>query len=68
MTDEEANAYMAEVGKRYKEFVVKQGDRLLEMDVDRAEELVSKYTARIREIAFKRAIATAGKAAIPSPE
>jgi hypothetical protein len=68
MTDEEANAYMAEVGKRYKEFVMKQGDRLLEMDVDRADELVSKYTARIREIAFKRAIATAGKAAIPSLE
>jgi hypothetical protein len=68
MTDEEANAYMAEVGKRYKEFVMKQGDRLLEMDVDRADELVSKYTARIREIAFKRAIATAGKAAIPSAE
>ena len=68
MTDEESNAYMAEVGKRYKEFVMKQGDRLLEMDVDKADELVSKYTARIREIAFKRAIATAGKAAIPSLE
>lgn len=63
MTDEEANAYMAEVGKRYKEFVMKQGDRLLEMDVDRADELVSKYTARIREIAFKKAIASSAKTA-----
>lgn len=68
MTETEAAAYMSEVGKRYKDFIVKQGDRLVAMDADRAEELVSKYTARIREVAFKRAIATAGKAAIANPE
>jgi hypothetical protein len=41
---------------------MKRGDALAKMNADRAADLIEKTTARIREIALKRAIARGGKA------
>jgi predicted transcriptional regulator len=58
LTDEEAERYAVETGKRYRQFILDQGERLLEMDEARAKELLSRRTEALRNAALRDAIRT----------
>lgn len=57
LTKAEAEAYMMETGKLYKDYVLQQGERLKELDFETAKEKVSRDTERLRNAALRRAIA-----------
>jgi hypothetical protein len=56
LTDEEAERYAVETGKRYRQFILDQGERLLEMDEARAKEFISRRTEALRNAALRDAI------------
>jgi hypothetical protein len=58
LTDEEAERYSVETGKRYRQFILDQGERLLEMDEARAKEFISRRTEALRNAALRDAIRT----------
>lgn len=58
LTDEEAERYSVETGKRYRQFILDQGERLLEMPEERAKEFISRRTEALRNAALRDAIRT----------
>ena len=56
LTKAEAEAYMMETGKLYKDYVLQQGERLKALDFETAKEKVSRDTERLRNAALRRAI------------
>jgi hypothetical protein len=58
LTDEEAERYAVETGKRYRQFILDQGERLLEMPEERAKEFISRRTEALRNAALRDAIRT----------
>jgi hypothetical protein len=56
LTDEEAERYAVETGKRYRQFVLDQGERLLEMEESRAKDFISRRTEALRNAALRDAI------------
>lgn len=57
LTEEEGERYVLEVGRLYKDFVLKAGDRILAMDNEQAKRYVSEAGSRLREIALRKATA-----------
>jgi hypothetical protein len=47
-----------ETGKRYRQFILDQGERLLEMPEERAKEFISRRTEALRNAALRDAIRT----------
>ena len=58
LTADEAERYSVETGKRYRQFILDQGERLLEMDEARAKEFISRRTEALRNAALRDAIRT----------
>jgi hypothetical protein len=58
LTDEEAERYAVETGKRYRQFVLDQGERLLEMPEEQAKLFLSRRTEALRNAALRDAIRT----------
>jgi hypothetical protein len=56
LTKEEAEKYMIETGKRYKQFVLDYGERLLTMSDEQAKQFISRRTEAIRNAALRDAI------------
>jgi hypothetical protein len=56
LTDEEAERYSVETGKRYRQFILDQGERLLEMPEEQAKLFLSRRTEALRNAALRDAI------------
>jgi hypothetical protein len=56
LTDAEAEKYMVETGKLYRDFIKQQGQSLLQLDRAQAEEVISKTTERLRAAALRMSI------------
>ena len=56
LTDAEAEKYMVETGKLYRDFIKQQGQSLLQLDRTQAEEVISKTTERLRAAALRMSI------------
>ena len=56
LTDAEAEKYMVETGKLYRDFIKQQGQSLLQLDRAQAKEVISKTTERLRAAALRMSI------------